>query len=76
MINLLRDINTNTIYYKIGQTWAYLTGMDPIIAFFYGRREYTNTDDKHDNKHTRLMNTVSNLRTLAAMTICMDTCIK
>ena len=49
--------------------------MDPIIVLFYGRREYTNTDDKHDNKHTRLMNTVSNLRTLAAMTISMDTCI-
>ena len=47
MINLLRDINTNTIYYKIGQTWAYLTGMDPIIIFFYGRMKYTNTDDKH-----------------------------
>ena len=40
IINLFGDINVNNIFYRLSQIWASLTGMDPIIAFFCGRREY------------------------------------
>jgi hypothetical protein len=40
IINLFRDINVNTIYYKFDQTWVSLTGTHPIIASFGGRREH------------------------------------
>ena len=33
-MNLFEDMNANNINYKLGQSWAKLTGMDPIIAFF------------------------------------------
>jgi hypothetical protein len=39
-INLFRDINANTIYYKLGQTWTQLTGTDTTIALFYRQKEY------------------------------------
>jgi hypothetical protein len=38
-INLFRDININTIYYKFCQNWAQLTDTDNIIALFCGRME-------------------------------------
>jgi hypothetical protein len=40
IINLFGDVNANVIFYKLGQTWASLTGTLSIIAFFSGRREY------------------------------------
>jgi hypothetical protein len=44
MIKLFEVISVNTIYFRFGQTWASLTGTDPIVAFFRGRREYSGTD--------------------------------
>jgi len=38
-MNLFEDKNANTIYYKLYQSWAKLTGIDPKIAFFYVWRE-------------------------------------
>jgi hypothetical protein len=34
-INLAGEININTIYYKLRQSWTSLTGAFPIIAFFF-----------------------------------------
>jgi hypothetical protein len=36
-INLAGEININTIYYKLRQSWTSLTGAFPIIAFFLDR---------------------------------------
>jgi hypothetical protein len=36
IINLFRDININTIYYKPCQSLANITGTFSIITFFYG----------------------------------------
>ena len=41
IINLFENININTIYYKLGQSYTNLTGTLPIITFFYGWREYS-----------------------------------
>ena len=40
MINLFRDINVNTIYYKYGQIEASLAHTIPMIVFFFERKEY------------------------------------
>jgi hypothetical protein len=40
MIKLFEVMSVNTIYCKLGQTWANLSGTDPEIAFFRGRGEY------------------------------------
>ena len=34
-MNLFEDVNINTIYYKLSQSWAKLTSTDPIITFFF-----------------------------------------
>ena len=38
--NLVWEITVNTNHYKLGQTLANLTGTNPMVAFFLGRREY------------------------------------
>jgi hypothetical protein len=38
-INLFRGINAYIIYCKLSQIRANLTGADPVVALFHGRRE-------------------------------------
>jgi len=40
VIDFGRYINVNINHYRHGQTLTNLTGTNPIIAFFLGRREY------------------------------------
>jgi len=40
VIDFGRYINVNINHYRHGQTLTNLTGANPIIAFFLGRREY------------------------------------
>jgi len=40
IVNLVGNINVNTIHYKFDQTLTSLAGTNLIIVFFLGRREY------------------------------------
>jgi hypothetical protein len=41
-MDLFGDIYANTIYYKLGQSWASLTSTDSTVAFFREQSEYLN----------------------------------
>jgi hypothetical protein len=47
MIKLFEVISVNIIYFR-----ASLTGTDPIVAFFRGRREYGSSAAPHPHRHT------------------------
>ena len=40
ILNWFGAINMNTINWKLGQTWTNFSGTQPIVACFYGQREY------------------------------------